>query len=168
MLASRAVSPSGWMGSVVLSTVPAGFARSRVDVGRGLVVRARRVGSCAAVAGVVPVIDARGWACWDGTLCCHGVVTTSLVNATTSGVGRSSKCPVCAGPAWGNTGGRVAIGVRRCCRGTSRERWLVGSRAVSYSPRELSNHLISSIDNSCVTPFDELGRAFRGSTGTER
>ena len=33
MLARRAVSPGGWMGSVVLSTVQADFARSSVGEG---------------------------------------------------------------------------------------------------------------------------------------
>ena len=84
------------------------------------------------------MIDARGYACWNGTPCCPGVVDTLFVNAATSGGGRSSEGPVGVGPAWGNTRARAAVGVIGCCRGTPRERLLAGSRAVSCS-RELNN-----------------------------
>ena len=94
-----AVTPGGWMGSVGLSSVPAGFVRRPVGRGRD------RVVPRAAVAGLIPVISARGCARWNGTPCYLGVVTNLLVNAATSGGGRSSKDPVCVGPAWGNTGG---------------------------------------------------------------
>ena len=61
-----------------------------------------------------------------------------LVDAATSGVGRSSEGPVCAGLTGGNTGARAAMGVTGCCRGIPKERMLAGSRAVSCS-RELNN-----------------------------
>ena len=104
------------------------------------------MGPCAAVAGVVPVIDARGCACRNDTPCCPGfvsVVTTLLVNAATSGVGRSSEGPVYAGPAWGNTGARAAMEITEGFQGTPRGRLFAGSKSVSCS-RELNNCLISS------------------------
>ena len=125
------------------------------------------MGPHVAVDGVVPVTSARGCTSWNGTPCCPGVVPTLLVNVATSGVGRSFGVPVCGGPAWGDTGARVAMEVAGCCHGTSRGRLLAGSRAVNCS-RELKNCLTSSSENSWVAPFDGLGRAFRGSTGTEQ
>ena len=138
---------------------PCGFRRSAV--------RARRVGPCAPVAEVVPVSGVLAYACWNGTPCCPGVVTTLLMNAATSGVVRSSNNSVCAGPAWGNTGARLAMKVTECCRGTPRERPWAGSRDVNYL-RELNNSITSSSENSWVRPFEGLGSAFRGRAGTER
>ena len=89
-----------------------------------------------------------------------------MVNAATSEVGRSSEGPICVEPAWGNTGARAAMGVTGRCRGTPRDRLWTG-RAVNC-PRELKNFLTSSSGNNWVTLLDGLGRAFRGSTGTER
>ena len=87
------------------------------------------MGPRVAVDGVVPMTGARGGACWNCTPCWPGVVTTLLVNAATSGVGRSFEVPVCGGPAWRGTGARVALEVVGCCRGTPRGRLLAGSRA---------------------------------------
>ena len=70
------------------------------------------------------------------------------------------------GPERGDMGPRAAMAVKERYRGTPRERPWAGSRAVSCS-RELNNCLTPSSENTWVTLFERLGRAFRGSVGTE-
>ena len=106
-----------------------------------------------------------------GTPCLPGVVTTWLVNAATSRAGRSLEVSVCVELARSVAGARAAIEVAGRCRGATRARLSTGSRAGSKAvscPRELNRCLTSSSEKSWVTAFDGFGRAFRGSTGTER
>ena len=75
------------------------------------------------------------------------------------------------GLAWGGTEARTAMEVAGRCRGTPRGRLPAGSRAGSRAvscSRGLNSCLTSSSENSLVARFDGLGRAFRGSTDTER
>ena len=100
-----------------------------------------------------------------------GAVTIWLVNAATSGAGRSLKVSVCEELTRSVTGARAAIEVAGRCRGTTRGRLSTGSRAGSKAvscSRELNSCLTSTSEKSWVTAFDGFGRAFRGSAGTER
>ena len=94
-----------------------------------------------------------------------------LVNAATSGAGRSLEVSVCGELAQSVTGSRAAIEIAGRCRGATRGRLPTGSKAGSKAvscPRELNSYLTSSSEKSWVTAFDGFGRALRGSVGTER
>ena len=155
------------MGSVGSPTASACFVGSSVGCGRGPAVRASRVRPCARITGVIPVTSALACYSWNGTACCLGVVTTLWMNATPSGAVRSSQDSVCVGPERGNTRARTTMAVKECYRGTPRERPWAGSRAVGCSCK-LNNCLTLSSENTWVTPFERLGRAFHGSVGTKR
>ena len=154
------------MSSAGSPTTRVGFVGSPVGCGRGPAARACRVCPCARVAGIFPGTVTLACASWNGTPCYPGVVTTLLVNAATSGAVRSSQDSVCVGPERGNTGPRLRWRLE-CYRRTPRERPWVGSRVVSCS-RELNKCLTSSNENSSVTLFERLVRAFCVSVGTER
>ena len=134
-------------------------------------VKARRAGPRVVVDGVVPMITVRGDAFWNGTPCLPGAVTNWLVNAATSGAGRSLEVSVCGELVRSVAGARAAIEVAGRCRGATRGRPSTGSRAgskVVSCPRELNRCLTSSSEKSWVTAFDGFGRALCGSAGTER
>ena len=133
-------------------------------------VEARRAGPRVVVDGVVPMIVVRGDAFWNGTPCLPGAVTNWLVNAATSGAGRSLEVSVCGKLVRSVMGARAAIEVAERCRGATRGRPSTGSRAgskVVSCPRELSRCLSSSSEKSWVTAFNGFGRAFLGRAGTE-